>query len=131
MITQWEEFQSGPTKPLDKRKHVTLNKKNTILLCGNIYEDLGSPKAVALYFDKMNNLIGLCPTSPDRKNAFPVIAQGHGRHRLIRATPFCKHHKIRVERTVVFPDAQIDDEGLLRLDLQTSYEVVRRTNTRR
>lgn len=131
MITHWEEFQSGPTKPLDERKHVTLNKKNTILLCGNIHEEMGRPTAVVLYFDKINDRIGIISASPDRHNAFPVIAQGKGRHRLIRATPFCKSHKIKVERTVVFPDAVIDERGMLGLDLKTAYEVERKARSRR
>lgn len=83
---------SGPTEPLDKRKHVTLNKK-TILLCGNVYEDLGKPSAVVLFFDKTNERIGVSSATPDRYNAFSVIAQQKGRHRLIRATPFCKSQK--------------------------------------
>ncbi len=126
MINHWEEYQAGPTQPLDHRIHVTLNPRNVILLNGNLHAQLGSPEAVVLLFDKLNSIIGIRPDMAARSNAFPVKQKGRGRHRLIRATPFCQHYGIKVDRTTAFPTAEIDPDGVLRLDLKTTTEISRR-----
>ena len=126
MISHWEEFDAGPTQPRSERIHVTLNQKNLILLNGNIHEKLGSPDAVILLFDKVNSIIGLNPASPNMSNAFPVKQKDSGRHRLIRVTPFCKRHGIMVDSTTAFVNPEIDDDGVLRLDLKATTPATRR-----
>lgn len=120
MIIHWEEFSAGPTKPREERMHVTLSRRNVILLNGNVHERLGCPEAVLLLFDKVNSVIGLNPVSPSRANAFPIRAKGRGRHRLIWAAPFCKHFGIKVDGTTVFLDPEIDEDGVLRLNLRAT-----------
>src|SRR4051794_7648749 len=118
MIIHWEVFTGGPTPPRSERLHVTLNKKNVILINGNIHDKLGNPEAVMLMFDKVNSIIGLNPVGADTENSFPVKPKsGGGRHRLIRATPFCKFNKIKVDVNTAFLKPEIDEEGILRLDL--------------
>ena len=126
MIIHWEEFNAGPTPPPNERLHVTLNRRNTILLNGNIYEKLGSPEAVIFLFDKVNSIIGINPASPHMQNAFPVKERGEGRNRVIRATPFCKCHGIIVDVTRAFLNPEIDDDGILRLDLKATTPTTRR-----
>jgi hypothetical protein len=125
MISHWEEFEAGPTEPVDRRMHVTLSPRNVIHLNGNIHDRLGNPDAVVLLFDKLNSIIGINPAPASRPNAFPVKMKGRGRHRQIRATPFCKHYGIKVDRTTLFLNAEIDDEGVLRLDLKATTELNR------
>ena len=126
MIEEWEEFEAGPTPPRSERIHVTLNKRNVILLNGNIHEKLGSPEAVIFLFDKVNSIIGINPASPNMSNAFPVKQKGRGRHRLIRATPFCKKYGIMLDGTMAFLNPEIDDDGVLRLDLKATTPATRR-----
>src|SRR5438132_1365031 len=126
MISHWEEFNAGPTERLDRRMHVTLSPKNVILLNGNMHEQLGKPDAVVLLFDKVNSVIGVRPDIPGRGNAFPVTRKGPGRHRLIRATPFCRHYGIKVDRVTSFISPDIDADGVLRLDLKATTEIGRR-----
>ena len=126
MISHWEEFQAGPTMPRSERMHVTLSERNIILLNGNIHDKLGNPNAVILLFDKVNSVIGVLAASPHVPNAFPVKQKGEGRHRLIRATPFCKHYGIVMDSTTAFLNPEIDDEGVLRLDLKTTTPTQRR-----
>lgn len=126
MISHWEEFNAGPTPPRNERLHVTLSPKNIILLNGNMHERLGSPEAVVLLFDKVNSIIGVNPAPPSLPNAFPVKEKGRGRHRLIRATPFCRHYGIKLDSTTAFVDPQIDEDGVLRLDLRTTTKLGRR-----
>ncbi len=120
MISHWEEFQAGPTLPLSERMHVTLNRKNVILLNGNIHAKLGHPTAVVLLFDKVNSIIGVNPAPETLPNAFPVKIKDRGRHRLIRATPFCQHYGIKMDTTTAFLTPEIEDEGVLRLDLKAT-----------
>jgi hypothetical protein len=130
MISHWEEFGAGPTPPPSERMHVTLNPRNVILLNGNIHEKLGYPEAVILLFDKVNSIIGLNPAPPSLSNAFPLKQKGRGRHRLVRATPFCKCHKIMVDGTTAFLNPEIDDDGVLRLDLNATMPATRRGRNR-
>ena len=127
MITHWEEFQTGPTPPNEDRLHVTLNPKHVILMNGNMYEKLGSPEAVVLLFDKLNSVIGVNPAPKSRTNAFPVTSKTKGRQKMIRATPFCRHHNIKVDKTTAFINADVDEEGVLRLDLKATTPITRRT----
>ena len=127
MITHWEEFQFGPTPANEERLHVTLNPKHVILLNGNIYKKLGSPEAVALLFDKLNSVIGINPVPRSKSNAFPVRSKLNGRQKMIRATPFCRHYGISVDRTTAFMNADVDEDGVLRLDLKSTTTITRRT----
>ena len=126
MITHWEEFKLGPTVPADERLHVTLDRKGMILLNGNIHDRLGNPEAVVLLFDKVNSIIGINPASPNVPNAFKLKFRSRGRHRMIFAIPFCRHYGISVDHTTVFVDPQIDEDGVLRLDLKATTRARRR-----
>ena len=131
MISHWEEFKAGPTTPLNERMHVTLSPRNVILMNGNIHDRLGQPNAVILLFDKVNSIIGVNPAGANMPNAFPVKHKTNGRDRLIRATPFCKHYGIQVDGTTAFLNPEIDEDGVLRLDLRTTTPVKRRPRRRR
>lgn len=120
MISHWEEFKPGPTPKLDERMHVTLNRRGLIFMNGNIHDRMGSPDAMVLLFDKVNSVIGLNPVSPDVPNAFRVKPKPPGRHRIIHASPFCRHYGIAVDNTAVFLNPEIDENGVLRLDLKST-----------
>lgn len=125
MLRRWDEFFGGPNVPSDGRMHVTLNAKGIILLNPKAFEKLGRPTSAILLYDKRNETIGLRPTSEETRHAFPVTPKSKLRHWLIHANPFCRHHKIKVERTIAFPDADIDTDGTLLLDLHTAIEIGR------
>ncbi len=120
MISHWEEFKPGPTPKLEERLHATLSRKGLIFLNGNIHELMGGPDAVVLLFDKINSVIGLNPVSPNVSNAFRLKPKPPGRHRIIHASPFCRHYGIAVDNTTVFLNPQIDEDGVLRLDLKAT-----------
>lgn len=130
MISHWEEFQSGPTLPLDKRMNVTLSPKNIFYLNGNICDKLGNPEAVRLLFDKVNSLIGIDPAPASLPNAFPLKSKLGTKSRQIIATTFCKHYGIKVDNTTAFINTEIDENGVLRLDLKATT-IVRRPGARR
>lgn len=123
MISHWEIFDAGQTVPSDERMHVTLNYKNVIFLNANMHERLGHPEAVVLMFDKVNSVIGINPAPATLPNAFRVKPQTRGRHRIIHASPFCRHYGIKVDNTMAFLKPEIDEEGVLRLDLKSTTQV--------
>lgn len=117
LIQQWEEFPVGPNG-LGEQMHVTLNTKGEIMIGAKAFEKLGRPEAASLLFDKVNSMIGLLPINPSVNNAYPFIKKTKGRHRVLRANRFCRHHGITVERTVAFNKPEVDKEGILVLDLK-------------
>ncbi|MEP7074483.1 MAG: hypothetical protein ABI878_01630 [Acidobacteriota bacterium] len=125
MLRRWDEFFGGPNVPSEGRVHVTLNANGVILLNPKAFEKLGSPETAVLLYDRRNETIGLRQASADTLHAFPVKPKLKFRHWLIHARPFCRHHKLRVERTIAFPDANTDTDGTLLLDLHTSIEIGR------
>ena len=122
MVSQWEEFPVGPNGT-GEELHVTLSRKGEILVGAKAFEKLGKPDAAVLLFDKVNSLIGVLPANLLAKNGYPLNEKTNGRHRVVRAYRFCRHYGIRVERTVAFDTAEIDDEGILVLDLKATSGV--------
>ena len=65
------------------------------------------------------------------RDAFPLrrsahyragLSQSRSRSARIYASPFCKFHRIRNDRTLIFADPKPDDTGKLVLDLKQTYE---------
>lgn len=115
-IKKWEEFQVGP-KDVSGEMHVTLNAKGEIVIGAAAFERFGRPEVAVLLFDKEQELIGVLPASSRAKNAYPLKGKKVGRHRTIRANRFCRHHGIRVAATMAFNKPEIDEEGVLVLDM--------------
>ncbi|MBK9530052.1 MAG: hypothetical protein IPO41_17480 [Acidobacteria bacterium] len=131
MICHWEEYDLGPTQARTERIHATINRKNTILINGNLHTRLGNPEAVKLLFDRVNSVIGIVAVPATMANSFPVTVPAAGRHRLIRATPFCRHFGISIDCTTYFRDPEIDEKGILRLNLKNTAMVRRRPLSRK
>lgn len=117
----WDEFYGGPNLSSDKRLHVSLNRKGVLLLNRKAYEKIGAPKAAVLLFDRRNSTIGVRPAPPDTQHAFPFKLKPCE----IRAMPFCRHHKIKIPRTISFPNPEVDPDGTLLLNLHSAIEVGR------
>jgi len=122
MIRHWEEFEGGPNA-VRNELHITLNRRCEILLGARTVKELGEPEAAVLLFDRINHTIGIRQAHPRHPNAHPLHAKSRGRHRLIRASEFCRHHKIRVTETVAFTTAEIGEHGILILDLRTTTNI--------
>lgn len=128
MLEQWEEFKIGP-KEVESDLHVTLNKHGVILIGARAFERMGNPDAAVLHFDKLNSKIGLTPSHSRVENAYPLQSKGKHRHRVLRANRLCRHYGIKIDRTIEFPDAHINDDGILILDLKTTNVIGRPTTT--
>jgi hypothetical protein len=97
----------------------------------DVAED-GAPKAVHLLFDTVNNRIGVKPTAAGLANAVRVGIRGKCGGRVVRAYPLMQEFRIHIPETLRFYDADIDDDGVLILDLRTARVPpgVRRRNDR-
>lgn len=118
---EWEKFNGGPNLPKQDHVHITLNKGGIIYINGNGYRMLGRPEAVQLFFNRSNDKIAIKPAHARLKDAFPVKEKAQ--HYLIHASPFCIHFGIKLDGTEKFVDPDIDNEGILHLDLSTTVTV--------
>lgn len=133
MARQWEKFTGGPTIRSRDRLHVTLNHKGVIMMNRKTFEGLGKPKAAVLFMEKESGLIGVSPAHEKLREAFPLKEKAIG-YWHINAIPFCREYGIKMRGTEVFSNAEIDDRGMLVLDLRTTRLVFggyRRNNKRR
>lgn len=122
MFGEWEHFESGPFRRNEDRIHVTLSKASSILFNKVALEMLGQPEAVTLHFNRRKSLIGVKEAKAADKGAFPLIKSGKVSHRIVHASSFCRHHRIKPARTVAFYDVQRQD-GYLALDLNCVAEI--------
>lgn len=125
MIKHWTKFEGRPYGAARDEARVTLGPKKVIMLNRIAYEALGTPQAVELMFDETQKIIGLKPAELRRANAFPLKVKKGSQHRLIFAGAFCTHFGIRVDRTVLFNEIDIDNEGVMTLEVAKAVNVGR------
>jgi hypothetical protein len=127
--SDWEKFNGGPNMPSQNRIHITINKGGIIYLNGNAHRMFGRPDAVQLFFNRKKDRIALKPAHARLKDAFPVKEKQY--HYLIHASPFCLNYGIKLDGVEKFVDPDIDNEGILHLDLSTTVKVSGRKQKRR
>ena len=120
MISRWEIYEEGETKPFSDRVHVSINRKGVMFVNGTAFELLGRPEAVVLLFDRKEKVIGLNPAPASVKGTFRLKDHSKGRHRIINAAPFCRKFGIRIDGTSAFVQPWLDDHGILLLDLKST-----------
>lgn len=117
---RWEEFPVGPGLGGNNGSlRVTLNRKGEFMIGAKAYEAMGEPEAAVLLFDRRNETVGIAPAEKEAVNAYPMNKKTKGRHRVVRANLFCRHHLIFVPRTAAFGKAEIDQDGTLVLPLRS------------
>ncbi|MCA1589858.1 MAG: hypothetical protein LC734_05595 [Acidobacteria bacterium] len=115
MSRNWIEFENGQERPLNGL-YVTINDRGYIKFCRGVFEKMNKPAAVALLWDPLTDTIGVRPCPPLMPNAFGVKCTHPSGTQIIYSRPFCKEHDIRIEGTVRFRNAAIE-EGILILPL--------------
>ena len=116
MEGKWVEFEEGPCQTGDGR-YVSMSPIGEILINRHTYAEMNKPEAVVMLFNEEAGSIGLRPASPLMPNAFPLKNKGRCGHHLIRAKPFITKYDIRIDATVRFRSAVVED-GMLILDLR-------------
>jgi len=84
------------------------------------FERLGSPKAFLILYDAANHAVGLKPATPLTRNSYPVGNSGKHGGRRVNIYRLLTEQKIRIDQTLEFPDAEIDEDGILVLNLRTA-----------
>src|SRR5688500_12394471 len=125
-IVEWEKFLGGPTKSPAIRMHATLTSQYRIHLNRNLYQRLGNPEAVCLYFNREQQMIAVQAASPRLNEAFPVGTLYSKTTRYIPAATFCRHYGIRVNETHRFLDPHFAPDGKLILNLNETVIVSRK-----
>ena len=120
MKRDWKTIKRGDKRAQWAGIYATLNSKGIIVLNRAADERMGSPAAYNLLYDAPNNTIGLKPTALAMRNAYP--AQKSGRHggRKVNAYRLLTECSLVIKETLEFPDAEIDEDGILILNLRTA-----------
>ena len=117
---KWREINRDKIVGQWAALYVTLNRKGEIVISRVTWERFGGPAAVHVLFDDTNQRIGLKPTAPAMRNADPVRKITRHGARRIPAFRLLAETNIRIEDTIQFHDAEIDDDGTLVLNLRTA-----------
>ena len=120
MRAEWQEVPRGDVQPQYAGIYVTMNPMGDIVMSRVTYEMTGSPQAFLILFDKVNNRIGLKPCTLTTRNAYPVRVSNRSGAKMVRGHRLTREHRIDLPQTVRFYDADIDEDGILILDLRTA-----------
>jgi hypothetical protein len=119
----WEKFNGGPNLAIQNRIHITMNKAGLIYMNGNARRMMGAPEAVQLFFNRKKDSIALKPAHARLKDVFPLRKQKTSSSFRIHANSFCANFGIKLDGVERFVDPDIDNEGILHLDLSTTVKV--------
>lgn len=120
MKRNWREIPRGDKRAQWAGIYVTMNSKGVIVINRAAHERMNLAEAFLLLFDNGNNTIGLKPISRSMRNAYP--AAKHGRHggRRVNAYRVLTENSLHIKDTLEFPDAEVDEDGVLVLNLRTA-----------
>ncbi len=88
-----------------------------MMLSRNAYEALGQPTHVVMLWEGETDTVGIRPVPPQTVNAFELYYSGRSGAYRFHAMRFLLKHDIRLDYTVRFPTAAIED-GVLLLELK-------------
>ncbi len=120
MKADWIEIKRGDIMPQYAGIYATLNRKGTIVISRGTHELLGAPKAFLLLYDKANNRIGLKPAALTTRNAYPAGVTNRSGGKKIHAHRLLREQRIILPHTLQFDEADIDEDGILILDLRAA-----------
>ena len=119
----WENFDEGPVRSTKERIHVTINSQGKIFFNKKALEALGSPDGVALMFDSRQKVIGVRASPYNRRETYLLRKHPNHAGRKISAMNFCRRFKVRPDGTYAFTTADVNNEGVLVLDLNEVHSV--------
>jgi hypothetical protein len=120
MKRQWKEIPPGDKRAQWAGIYVTMNSKGIVVLNQVAHDRSAAPKAYLLLYDAANNTIGLKPSTPLTRNAFPVGKYGRHGSRRVNAYRVLTENGLHIKDTLEFPDAEVDEDGVLVLNLRTA-----------
>ena len=105
---------------------VSMNPKGEIRLNRYAHKAVGEPEACKLLFDRQNSTIGILGVPPGNKDAYPLRKKGPEGAFWIRAYRLCQEFGVRFPETIRFKNPEIDEEGVMILDLRNTMPVAKR-----
>jgi hypothetical protein len=120
MKRDWKQIPRGGKRAQWAGIYVTMNGKGTIVLNRAADERMGSPAAYHLLYDIPNNTIGLKPTAASMRDAYPAMKSGRHGGKKVNAYRLLTECSLVIKETLEFPDAEIDEDGILILNLRTA-----------
>ena len=120
MRADWIQIKRGDIMPQYAGIYVTMYRKGDIVMSRVTYEMLGAPKAFLILYDRTNRRIGLKPTHISTKNAYPALVSNRAGAKMVRGHRLTREQHIDLPATMRFYDADINDDGILILDLRTA-----------
>ncbi len=122
---KFEKFRGGPSHRMDLKNKLraTINRRGMIYFNNKLYGELGRPRAVALFYNREDDIIAVQPAFERSDETFLVQPQGSGF--TVRASTFCRHYRIRVPTTEEFlrPEVVPGTETTLLLNLRQTMTV--------
>jgi hypothetical protein len=118
MNYQFELFEEKPRAFTGEQPHVSIFADGKIYLNRLAIEMIGAPDAVALHYDRRNQVIGVEGVPPSRSYAFRLHKKDNrSRGRTIAASSFFNRYGIRPTETAAFLNPIVTDAGIMALDL--------------
>jgi len=123
----WEVCTRGAAATRWASMYASMKKYGDIVINRVAHERLGKPDACQLLYDRERETIGLKPSRAARDNeAFPIRDRGRAGGLRIRANRLLREFGITLLETRVFNRCQLDNRGVLILDLRFSQPLARR-----
>ena len=120
MKRNWAQVPRGDKRAQWAGIYVTMNSKGMIVINRSAHERMDKPAAFHLLYDSANNVIGLKPTGVNMRNAYPAYSSGRHGGRRVNAYRLLTERGLVIKDTLEFPDADIDEDGILVLNLRTA-----------
>ena len=115
----WEECPRDVRDSRWAAMYVSLNPGGDIIISRATHEVMGSPDSYVLLYDRERDTIGLRPARlAVEKNAYKAIDRGPYGGKRINGYRMCRQFGIDLNVTVRFHHCQIDNSGVLVLDLR-------------
>lgn len=120
MRSNWKVVPKDKVRGQWAALYVTMNPKGRIMMSRVTYERLDEPAAFTILFDDVNNRIGLQPTVLSGRDAYRVCLATPRGGRVVHAYRLIQDEGIRLPMTIQFEDPEINEDGILVLDLRTA-----------
>ena len=120
MKRNWAQIPRGDKRAQWAGIYVTMNSKGMIVINRSAHERMDKPAAFHVLYDSANNVIGLKPTGVNMRNAYPAYSSGRHGGRRVNAYRLLTERGLVIKDTLEFPDADIDEDGILVLNLRTA-----------
>lgn len=126
MQIRWNVFKGRQFQSRAARHHprVTLDKNGVFYLNEKAWLVMDSPQSVELSSDDSGRIFGMKGCDPTQENAFQ-LRERSGKNHCIAAAAFFQNLRMHLDRTVLFQNVDLDNSGVLILDMNTSVTIRR------